>query len=285
MKYIFKTFFQFVLRLIPENPLGDKLFSFICFLRDHHRFPTCKLLFNDVLYRIKTTDELIDPLRVFVTDKEFVKLYVKAIVGDRFNVPTICVLHTIDEVKDYQFPSNCCIKPTHLSSKVILRRQNKSIDFEEIDGWFRSTHYQVTREANYKTLKPKVIVEPLVFDSDNLSDYKIFCYKSKAKLIQVDLDRHIEHTRKFFDINWNEMPFSCLYPRSTRRVEKPRNLDQMVAVASSLGSYFNFVRVDLYSNGEECLVGEITNCHGNASERFTPISGERMASSMIFGKD
>lgn len=248
----------------------------------HRRLPTDKPLFNDVLYRIKVSDEIIGPIRVFVSDKELVKLYVKAVSGDQFNVPTIKVLHTIEEVNDYQFPPDCCIKPTHLSGKVILRRQNEPINFNEIYRWFTSTFYDVNREANYKTLKPKVIVEPLIFDSDNLSDYKIFCYLGKPKLIQVDVDRHIKHTRKIFDLDWNEMPFSLGYPQSSRQIEKPKNLDIMLKVASSLSSHFSFVRIDLYSNGEVCLVGEITNCHGNAGESFMPKSGESIASGIIF---
>lgn len=283
MKTILRNIYRFLLRFIPENRLGDNFVAYITFLRAHRRLPTHKPLFNDVLYKIKTTDEIIDPLRVFVSDKEFVKLFVKSVVGDQFNVPTITVLHTFEEVKDYQFPSDCCIKPTHLSGAVILRRQNSPVDFEEVNRWLKNSHYHVNREANYKTLKPKVIVEPLIFDSNNLSDYKIFCYGGRPKLIQVDIDRYIEHTRKFFDPGWNEMSFSLLYPRSNRQFEKPQNLDKMLAVASSLSSYFSFVRIDLYSNGEECLVGEITNCHGNAWESFIPTSGETIASNMIFG--
>ena len=285
MKPSFKTLYRIALRLLPENRVCDNLIAFITFLRAHRRLPTDELLFNDVLYRIKTTGEILDPLRVFVSDKEFVKLFVKAVVGDECNVPTIAVLYSMEDVRRYQFPSDCCIKPTHLTGKVVLRRQSKPVDLEEIDDWFKSNHYHVNREANYKNLRPKVIVEPLIFNSDSLIDYKIFCYKGRARLIQVDVDRHIEHARKFFDINWNELPFSLLYPRATRPVERPRNLDKMLTVASSLGSHFGFVRVDLYTNGEECLVGEITNCHGNAWETFTPDSGEELASSMIFGRD
>jgi len=247
--------------------------------------PSHKPLFNDVLYRIKTTNEIIDPLRVFVSDKEFVKLYVKAVAGDQFNVPTTKILSSIEEVRNYEFPSDCCIKPTHLSGKVILRRNNSPIDLEEIDKWLSSTFYRVNREANYKTLKPKVIVEPLLFDSDNLSDYKIFCFMGKPKLIQVDMDRQTNHTRKFYGLDWNEMKFSLGYPQSSIQLEKPQNLDKMLALASALSGRFGFVRVDLYSNGVECIVGEITNCHGNAWESFIPKSGELIASSMIFGNN
>lgn len=285
MENVLKKLYRLLLRFIPESRLGNNLVSFANFIRVHRRLPTRKPLFNDVLYRIKTSDEITDPLRVFVSDKEFVKLYVKAVAGDQFNVPTIKVLHTIEEAKNYQFPTDCCIKPTHMSGKVILRRQNNPINFEEIDSWFKSTYSHKTRESNYKSLKHKVIVEPLVFDNDNLCDYKIFCNNGSPKLIQVDFDRYINHTRKLYDPAWNEMPFSLLYPLSSHELEKPKNLDKMLTVASSLSSHFNFVRVDIYSNGEECFVGEITNCPENATGFFIPKSGEMLASKMLFGSN
>lgn len=312
MKIIAKKLYQLLLQLIPENRSGDYVIALLAFVRAHRRLPTHKLIFNDVLFRIKTSDEILDPLRVFVSDKEFVKIFVKAVVGEKHNVPTIKILNTIEEAKKYQYPSDCCIKPTHLSGEVILRKQDKSIDFEKINKWFNRSYYHSNREANYKTLKHKVIVEPLIFGSDNLSDYKIFCYMGKPKLIQVDIDRYIEHTEKFYDSDWNEMPFSIHFPRSTKhQIEKPKNLDTMLSVASSLSSYFNFVRIDLYSNGIECLVGEITNCPGGAtgfvanlyssgkrsktekivstsghlSEIVSPEEAELLASKLIFGED
>jgi hypothetical protein len=281
--FLKKLYRFFLFRLTPESRAGDHFVSLVIFLRAHRRLPTNKQLFNDVLYRIKISDEITDPLRVFVSDKEFVKLYVKALAGDQFNVPTITVLRSIEEATAYPFPPDCCIKPTHLSGKVILRRQGSQVDLGEIGKWFKTSFYHENREANYKTLQPKVIVEPLIFDSDNLSDYKIFCYRGKPKLIQVDVDRHIRHTRKLYDLGWNELPCSIGYPRSDKQLEKPANLDKMLEVASLLSSRFGFVRVDLYSNGKECLVGEITNCHGNAEESFMPESGEPLVSRMIFG--
>lgn len=301
VKTVSKKLYSLILRLIPETHLGDHFVAFVTFLRLHRRLPSNKLLFNDVLYKIKTTDEIIDPLRVFVSDKEFVKLYVKAVAGNQFNVPTLKILHSIQEVNAYQFPTDCCIKPTHMSGKVILRKKNSPINYGEINGWLKKKYYSHTnREANYKTLKPKVIVEPLIFGSDNPMDYKFFCYMGKPRLIQVDIDRYIEHTEKFYDPEWNEMSFSIHFPRSRRSIEKPKNLDKMLEVASSLSSHFNFVRVDLYSNGDECLVGEITNCPGGATgfvtnlytngaehlvKEMTYPGAEKIASNIIFGSD
>jgi len=283
-KHLQKKIYDLLLRIIPENRYGDKFISLVTFLRTHHRFPTRKFILNDFLYNIKTSDEIIDPTRVLVSDKEFVKMFVKSIVGEQYNVPTITILHTIEEVTAFQFPADCCIKPTHLCGEYILRRGDSPIDFEMIRQWFKKSHYQVNREANYKTLFPKVIVEPLLFGCNQLNDYKFLCYEGKPKLIQVDVDRQSNHVRNYYDTEWNKMPFT-LVSNSSRQVtvEKPKNFDNMLSIASSLSRHFNLVRIDLYTNGEECYVGEITNCHGNASEKFTPKSGEALASNMIFG--
>jgi len=270
------------LKVLPRTRFWDKLYSFLTFLRRHKRIPTNSLLFNDVLYRTKTSNEILDPLRVFVSDKEFIKVYVKAIVGDRFNIPTFKVLRSIEDVDEYDFPPICCIKPTHASGNVILRCDGEPIDRELIKSWFAINYYEFAREANYRALKPKVIVESMVFDNGNAMDYKIFCYKGIPKLIQIDKDRYVNHTRQFFDIAWNELDFSITFPRSCDHMDKPANLDQMLELAAKLSKGFSFVRVDLYSDGNECLVGELTNCSQGAGGFFIPTSAELSTSKMIF---
>jgi hypothetical protein len=116
-----------------------------------------------------------------------------------------------------------------------------------------------------------------------LRDCKMFCFANQPRLIQVDLDRHADHTRAFFDVDWHEQPYSLLYPKAVRAIERPRNLDEMLRVAAALSAPFEFVRVDLYSNDEDCLVGEITHCHGSAEERFIPADAEVVASRLLFG--
>jgi hypothetical protein len=58
----------------------------------------------------------------------------------------------------------------------------------------------------------------------------------------------------------------------------------MIQVAERLAKYFQFIRIDLYSDGNQCLVGEITNCHGNANRVFYPAEGEIVASKLIFSE-
>ena len=49
-------------------------------------------LFNDRLLKIKLDGSLLDPLRQFITDKEYVKYYVSAVVGGKVHAGDVCRL-------------------------------------------------------------------------------------------------------------------------------------------------------------------------------------------------
>jgi hypothetical protein len=241
------------------------------------------LLFNDVLYRMKTSGELADPLRMITTDKYFAKLFIAGVAGVRYVVPTLAVLKSRQELATYTFPSTCCIKPTHLSGHVIFRLSGEPVDRLEMMRWLELDHYRVSGEENYRQLRPGVIVEPLLFGSSAVVDYKFFCYGGRPRLIQVDLDRYTNHRRLFFNDQWQEQEFSLLYPKAERVVEKPETLELMLTASASIAEHFDFVRVDMYAQGSLVYVGEITHCHGSATERFVPQDAEEDASRMIFG--
>ncbi|BBK43877.1 hypothetical protein STVA_38970 [Allostella vacuolata] len=271
-------------RTLPMDEAGDRFFALVCFVKAHDRFPGDQALFNDVIYRIKTTSAIRDPLRVFVTDKEFCKVYVGAEAGHGFAVPTLAILHTPKQVDAFTFPDECCIKPTHASGQVILRRNGDPIDRDRIRRWLGLSYYPVWREANYRTLQPKIIVEPLLFGDIDIPDYKIFCCRGKPRLILVNMNGRSNPSRTFFDIDWVEQDFWVERQRPALPPPRPANLETMLAVAARVSRRFSFVRVDFYSDGQRCYVGEITNCPGNGMERFSPSDAEARASRMIFAR-
>jgi len=270
----------------PKNNLGDKLFSIIHFIKAYKRLPNSnQKLLSNYLFEIKHSAEGYNPLRAYVSDKAFVKDYVRAKVGEDFNVPTIAVLNSFSDCCSFEFPDRCCIKPTHLSGIVILRKHGETIDFDAMQKWFQINYYEIGREKNYRYLQPKVIVEPLIFDSTNNEDYKFFCYKGKAKFIQIDVDRFTDWTRLYFDREWNEQDFSIIKPKSKKQFLKPANFTKMLQVADKLSSEFEFVRVDLYTDENDIFVGEITNWPENGYGYFVPKSGEVVASKMLFSEE
>ena len=283
MKKVIKLLLRIIKRLLPKNRFGDKIYALIDFIKAHHRFPKKQLIFNDALYHIKTSDEILRPERCFTTDKEFVKLYIKSKVGDSFNIPTIAILKTKEEVLNFKFPKRCVIKPTHSSGRVILRKNGEDINLNQITNWLSENYYDSSREANYKYLKPKIIVEEFVFDQDDADDIKLFCYNGKVKVIMWDFDRHSNHTRKIYDRNWNDLQCAHTISLSQKIKDKPENLHKMIAIAETLSSDFDFVRIDLYTNNSSLYCGEITHIDASAGASFNTKENEYLISKIIFG--
>ena len=119
MKFLDKTP-QLILLVIPKTKFGDLLYHYLTFIFTHWRIPRSgSHLFNDLLFFLKVGDELELEERKLISDKEMVKQYIASSVGKKYIVPTIKILETEEEIANYEFPANCCIKPTHASGLYI----------------------------------------------------------------------------------------------------------------------------------------------------------------------
>ncbi len=76
-------------RHLPHNAWGNREFWRRKFVRIHGRPPPANQpnRLTDYIYRIKVDGTLTDPLRQFVTDKEFAKLYIENAVGPDYLIP------------------------------------------------------------------------------------------------------------------------------------------------------------------------------------------------------
>ncbi len=266
--------------LCPENDVGDRIFSCYRFIKHQRRLPRKhRKTINDRLYRMKVEGTLLDPLRQFVSDKELVKFYIAGTVGNEYNIETFDVLRQPSDVEAYnpsRFP--CVVKPTHLSGPV---RICFSVDGfprpELLKDWLEASHYKRVREQNYKHIQPKIIVEEFIScDGTTVpDDYKVYCFCGVPKFIHVDGDRFGNHTRNFYDTEWRRLDVEWAYPCRLADDPKPAALPEMLRVASILSTPFDFIRVDLYTTGNEVRVGELTVCPGGANEVLTPAEMER----------
>lgn len=270
-------------RLLPAGRFGDAVFAWIHFVMELGRLPSGRMLFNDALYRLRVEGRLADPLRVAVTDKEHVKEFIDGRLGPGHAVPTLAVLRSMKEVEAFEFPARCCIKPTHLSGRVMLRLAGEPVDREILRQWLRTDYYAKSRQANYRGLAPKIIIEPILYDDPNLADYKFFCVAGEPRMIQVDFDRATAHSRSLFDAAWGPLAYGLGHPRATRPAPRPTTLPQLLEAARRLAVGFDVVRVDFYTDGSRFHVGEITNCHAAGAQRFIPPEAEYEASRLLFG--
>jgi teichuronopeptide biosynthesis TupA-like protein len=58
----------------------------------------------------------------------------------------------------------------------------------------------------------------------------------------------------------------------------------MIGVAQKLACGLDFIRVDFYTDGKDFFLGEMTNFHASASQRFIPSSAECVVSDIIFSE-
>lgn len=268
----------------PYTREGDYCLSLINFIGFHQRMPrTQRGHLADALFHILTTDEILDPLRVFVSDKAYLKDFVKAKVGDQHNVPTLGLIDSREDMNAFEFPRDCVIKPTHMSGQVIYRQDGSAIDMDRLNNWMVSNFYPVFREANYRHLRPRIIVEPYIFDSDNNTDYKIFCLHGRPLLVYVINDRKGDRTDNFYTVDWEYLPYALKATPGPVR-PKPRSFELMLEIAAKLSGEFNFVRIDLYSDGRDVLVGEITNCTQATRCKINPPEGEDIVAEILFGQ-
>ena len=266
---------------LPAGRLMDGAFAIARYLQRHRHMPRLRepRLFNEHLMRLKLDGTLTDPLVQYVTDKEHLKEYVTGVVGAEYVVQTYDVVRSVDEVANLnirQYP--CVVKPTHMSGRIVICLDNDSeLDKELLIRWLRTSYYKQSREANYRYLLPKVIIEEF-FSADGFTtppDYKVFCFGGIPMVIEVDRGRFQRHTRNFYDTEWQRLNLAIKYPTRIEDDSRPSALDTMLNVAHELSRPFATMRVDMYTIDRGVKVGELTSCHGSAGEKVWPVEAEQ----------
>ncbi len=231
--------------------------------------------FNEkLLHRKLYTD---DDRFARIEDKWAVREFVSDRVGSDILPEVYCVTDDPWSINFESLPSEYVVKPTHLSGPVILVTENDKPDVEHIrqeaEEWLNRTHGEMKGEYWYSQIDPKIIVEERLHGrkSSIPRDFKFFVFHGRVEYVQVDSDRYSNHTRRLYDRDWNPQEFSLKFPLGPE-TEKPDRFNEMVEIAESLGSDFDFIRVDLYiTENSEIIFGELTVIPGSGGEKFQPV--------------
>lgn len=263
---------------LPSTRSCDLAISLIYFYVAHKRLPIRKKeLLNDYHFWFKNSKEMDDPLRQLVSDKDLVKLFYKGVLDQDLAPKTLAKFYSYSEFDLNSIPNQCIIKPSHLSGGIFYDAKKGLTQNElyQIKSWFETNiYYDISRERNYKNLTPCVICEELIENSTNLTDYKVYCYKGEPKFIVVDIDRHEQHKRRFYTVDWQPIDITFDYPLADIE-PRPRLLSEALDIARDLSKYFSFMRVDFYLLDNHIYLGELTSVPANAHGRFKSLEDER----------
>jgi hypothetical protein len=212
--------------------------------------------FNEKLQYIKLYYR--NSLITMCADKYRVRDYVKEKINDDILVPLLWVSDKPKDIPFDELPTSFVIKTNHGSGMNILikNKVNKNEVVEKLKKWLKINFYIFYREWAYKNIKKKIIIEKYL--GENIKDYKIFVFNGKAKFIQVDTDRFIDHKRNFYNLNWEMQNIKYLYENTSKEIEPPYNLDRMIFYAEILANGFPFVRVDFHEVNKRLYFGELT---------------------------
>jgi hypothetical protein len=132
--------------------------------------------------------------------------------------------------------------------------------------WMRRDYGFWLDEHGYRGIPHGLLVEPFVGDGTTLPiDYKFYVFHGKVAFIQVHLGREDNHRWLIFDRDWRRVSHS---PDQTP--DCPATLGRMIAAAETLGTGFDFVRVDLYEVSGQPRFGEMTFYPGSGLDPFDP---------------
>ena len=212
------------------------------------------------------------PLKTRCADKLMVRDYIEEKIGKEYLVPLLGVYSNFDEIDFGTFPDRFVIKANHGCKYNIIVKDKAKFKKEqakhEVDSWMGMNYaFYSGFELQYRDIAPKIIVEQYLEDkagSGNLTDYKFHCFNGEPKYVQVDIDRHVNHKRHFYDAEWELQPFVWTYPPYGGNLSPPKNLERLLQAASDLSKDFFYARVDFYSTETKEYFGEMT---------FSPASG------------
>lgn len=283
-----------------KNLLKKDRNAFLASLLKHLGFLFSDKLYLTLMFRFKmgywmdwknpkTFNEKLNWLKVYdrkslytkLVDKYLVKDYVKKMIGEKYIINTIGVWEDVEKIDFESLPNQFVLKTNSGGGNVgvIICKDKSKLDFKKVKKRLSKAMkydiYKESREWPYKGIERKIIAEEYMEDSltNELRDYKFFCFNGEVKYLFVATDRQKreEPYFNFFDAEYNMLDIQQGHPKAEKEPKKPLCFEEMKVVAGKLSKGFKEIRVDLYEVNGKVYFGELTFYHFGGLVPFSPI--------------
>lgn len=234
--------------------------------------------YNEKLQWLKLHDR--NPLYTKLVDKYAVKEYVAEIIGNQYIIPTLGVWNSFDEIDFDTLPDQFVLKCTHDSGGLVICTDKRTFNAgrarKKINSSLKQNYYYIHREWPYKNVKPRIIAEKYMQDksTDELRDYKFFCFNGVPKALFIATDRQDSSTDTkfdFYDMDFKHLDITNGHPNAKKTIQKPVSFEEMKSLAKRLSLGIPHVRVDFYEVDGKVYFGELTFAHWSGLVPFEPI--------------
>ena len=209
------------------------------------------------------------PDYTILADKVKVKQCVRERIGEQYVVPLLGVWDRPEEIEWGKLPEKFVLKTNHDGGNfgVVICRDKETFDkakaIRKLKASLRRNTYLLGREWAYKDIPRKVFAEQYIEDesTNDLFDYKFFCFDGKVKLLMIATDRQSKTGAKFdlFDENFNYLDLQQgPYLHASITPQKPVNFELMKELAETLSKDMPQVRVDFFEANNKVFFSEYT---------------------------
>lgn len=175
------------------------------------------------------------------------------------------------------------LKCTHDSEGLVIVKDKEKLDKnavkEKLERCLKQNFYYIGREWPYKNVKPRIIAEQYMEDSETceLRDYKFFCFNGIPKAMFIASDRGADNVKfDYFDMDFIHLDIKQKYSHSTERLKMPDTFEQMKELSEILSKGLPHVRVDFYEVDGQCYFGELTFYHFSGFMPFQPFEWDNI---------
>lgn len=253
-------------RRILSSLLSDKAYIKLIYrIRMHERLNLENpKTFTEKLQYLKLYNR--NPLYTRMVDKVSVKEYVSSLIGEEHVIPTLAIYDRAEDIDFNALPDSFVMKVSHDSGGLVICKNKNGLNKEEtrekLKKALRFDYFRYSREWPYKDVKRKILVEKYMKngDSDELVDYKFYCFNGKPEFLYFSRHEHQENEEiTFYTLDWKEAPFQRSdHKRLSIKPEKPQTLAEMIKTAEILSRSIPFVRIDLYEINGRVYFGEFS---------------------------
>ena len=192
-------------------------------------------------------------------------------------IPTLWAGTDVSELRDVDLPAAWVLKPNNRTGLVFFG-QSRCTDVEPIcelsETWKSDIRVIAKGEWAYTQAAPGFLVEQRIGPiPGSPSDFKVYVFDGEPYMIECVSDRFTLLCSRFYSPDWRPLPFGLQFPMSGE-IPRPQCLGELLEAAKIIAAGFDFLRVDLYIEGDQVYLGEVTAYAGGGLEPFEPRSAD-----------
>lgn len=257
-----KKFKTYISRLSVR--ISPRLFFSLSYLHNRGRLPN--LLNPKDLSEILVKRVLNGEINrySYLADKHAVREYVISKGLGSILTPLIGVYTDVNQIKFEELPNKFALKMNFGAGMNVICTDKSKLDINKTKNklhlWINSPQTYSLSEKHYNLIPHKIVCEQFIDDGTGgfPYDYKFMCIHGKPVCVLACSGRGTANKHLApYDMEWNPVPQYDKLHRAIQ-IDCPSNFEEMKEIAMKLSDGIDFVRVDLYSNGEQVWFGEMT---------------------------